>query len=104
MCFVSLDVNGNNNNIPIIHHCRHTAESLKPEMENPDSEIAGKWLVLSVEFKAKCTVDVLEQKTKKVQSTIVDASPKIFKFANGPLPNNLPVRQLESAWWVYAFS
>ena len=89
---------------------KHTADALSAQVENPDSELAGKWLVLAVEFKTTCIVEVHGRehgrgvdgaKTEEATlSTVVDSSPRIWKFFTGPLPNGLPVRYLDTPWRV----
>lgn len=80
-----------------------TDQTPEEESEPADSEISGTWMVISVEFKASCTVDILDETTKELVSNIVDASPKIYKFCTGPLPNALPQTYLQSPWKVLSY-
>lgn len=80
-----------------------TDKTPQEDSEPPDSEISGTWMVVSVEFKASCTVDILDETTKELVSNIVDASPKIYKFCTGPLPNALPRTYLQSPWKLLSY-
>lgn len=70
--------------------------------ESTDTDIAGKWMVVSVEFQTKCIIEV--ERRDELISTIVDSTPKVWKFATGPLPSGLPVRQVPTPWWVLSYS
>lgn len=61
---------------------------------------SGSWLVLSVQFRAKQKVTITREEDGIVVAELEDSRATRWKFANGPLPDNLPSRQLSTPWWL----
>lgn len=76
-------------------------QSPPPGQSDP---MSGKWMVLSVEFKSKCSVDIIRDTTGEIVSNVVDSSPKMYKFFTGPLPSTLPCAELETPWRLLSYS
>lgn len=58
------------------------------------------WLVISVEFRGKQTIETRAISTGKVKSVLEDQRRHTWRFARGPLPaEGLPVRTLEEMDW-----
>jgi hypothetical protein len=72
--------------------------------EQGNDPMSGKWMVLSVEFRSKCSVDIIRDTTGEMVSNVVDSSPKMYKFFTGPLPSRLPCSQLETPWRLLSYA
>ena len=66
--------------------------------------MSGKWMVLSVEFRSKCSVDIIKDTSGEVVSNVVDSSPKMYKFFTGPLPSTLPCTELQTPWKLLSYA
>ena len=86
---------------------RHEMEDESPAdsatNESSNDSISGKWMVISVEFKAPCSVDIVKKEDGEHVSNVVDASPKMYRFFTGPLPDQLPAQQLDTPWKLLSY-
>lgn len=60
----------------------------------------GKWLVVSVQFKTTQRLVIEREGNGGVVARLTDRRPTTWKFASGPLPEKLPVAQLDTPWWL----
>jgi hypothetical protein len=64
----------------------------------------GQWLVFWIQFKAGQQTVVTREEDGSVVARIVDDRPSLWTFACGPLPPDLPVRQLDTPLWLLKFN
>jgi len=69
-----------------------------PHPENLD----GKWLVITVQYRTTNKLVITRADSGEVIAKLIDRRPHTWKFASGPLPKELPVKRLESSWWLLA--
>jgi len=82
----------------------HDVDGNSSGNEQKGDPMSGKWMVLSVEFRSKCSVDIIRDTSGEVVSNVVDSSPKMYKFFTGPLPTTLPCAQLETPWKLLSYA
>jgi hypothetical protein len=85
------------------HETEDEASSDSTTSQSSDDSISGKWMVISVEFKAPCSVDIVKKADGEHVSNVVDASPKMYRFFTGPLPDQLPAQQLDTPWKLLSY-
>jgi hypothetical protein len=68
--------------------------------EAPRGRPAGMWMVLTVALRAKQEVTVARLEEGTVSAEMTDYRPQNWRFATGPLPGGLPVRRLETPWFL----
>lgn len=59
-----------------------------------------RWVVLTVQLRTKQKVTISRVEDGTVVAKLIDWRPVYYKFVNGPLPQKMPVRQLDSPWWL----
>lgn len=57
------------------------------------------WLVVSVQFRAKQRVTISKEADGQVVAELTDLRPALWKFALGPLPEELPAAGL-GGWFL----
>ena len=61
---------------------------------------AGRWLVLMVQYKSRSRVEISRVEDGAVVARMSDSRPSYYRFACGPLPPGMPVRRLDTPWWL----
>ena len=77
--------------------------ALQPENVDALTFPSGRWLILYVQYHVKQNTIITREEDGQVVAKLTDKRPALWTFASGPLPEGLPVQNLDTPFWLLKF-